>query len=187
MEKRRTLKEYRTIDLLLFAGMHVVFELLISTAARFWFPGQPFAVSLAGALTAIVYMRWGFWGGFQAVLAGLVYCFYQGADLPQYFIYCIGNLLSLAAVPLLLKIGKEKVRTSTLGLIFPLLVLLLMQGGRALVALATGATPLSVTGFFTTDSLSMLFTFVIIWIAKRLDGIYEDQKHYLLRIQKEQE
>ena len=42
-----------------------------------------------------------------------------------------------------------------------------------------------VLGFFTTDALSILFTLVILWIARRLDGVYEDQKHYLLRIQKE--
>ena len=53
---------------------------------------------------------------------------------------------------------------------------------RALIALLTGAERASVIGFYTTDSLSMLFTFVIIWIARRLDGVYEDQIHYLLRI-----
>ena len=42
-------------------------------------------------------------------------------------------------------------------------------------------------GFFTTDSLSLLFTFVIIWIARKLDGVYEDQKHYLLRINTKEE
>ena len=65
---------------------------------------------------------------------------------------------------------------------YPILVLLLMQTGRALIALLTGAERASVIGFYTTDSLSMLFTFVIIWIARRLDGVYEDQIHYLLRI-----
>jgi len=65
---------------------------------------------------------------------------------------------------------------------FPILVLLLMQGGRAVVAMVMGASPAAALGFFTTDSISMLFTIVVIWIASRLDGIYEDQKHYLLRL-----
>ena len=54
-------------------------------------------------------------------------------------------------------------------------------------ALLLGARPGTAVGFFTTDSLSLLFTFVIIWIARRLDGIYEDQKHYLLRLHEEEE
>jgi uncharacterized membrane protein len=102
-------------------------------------------------------------------------------------IYCVGNLLSLAALLLLRRVGKEKVRTGRLSLLFPLLVLVLMQAGRALVALLLGAAPAGVIDFFTTDSLSFLFTFVIIWIARRLDGIYEDQKHYLLRLHAQQE
>ena len=28
---------------------------------------------------------------------------------------------------------------------------------------------------------------VIVWIARRLDGIFEDQKKYLLRVQEEKE
>ncbi len=187
MEKQRTLKQYRTIDLSLFAIMLVVFEYVITHAAKFWFPAQPYTVSLAAVITAIVYMRWGAWGGIHAVLAGIVFCVFSGASGQQYIIYCIGNLLSLAAVLILRFAGKEKVRTGWLSLIFPLIVLPLMQIGRAVTAIALGASPLSVTGFFTTDSLSYLFTFVIIWIARRLDGIYEDQKHYLLRIHAKQE
>ena len=43
-----------------------------------------------------------------------------------------------------------------------------------------------ILGFFTTDALSDLFTVLIVWITKRLDGIYENQKHYLLRVHKEE-
>ena len=185
MKKQRTWKEYRAIDLTIFAVMLVVFEFIIVMAARFWFPGQPFTVSLAAAITSIVYMRWGYWGGIHAALAGLVFCFFQGAAANQYLIYIIGNLFSLVSVPILIKIGKERVRESTMGMLYPIFVLLLMQTGRAVVALLTGAEPGSVIGFYTTDSLSMLFTFVIIWITRRLDGVWEDQIHYLLRVSAE--
>lgn len=187
MNKHRTLKQYRNIDLSLFALMLVVAEYLIVRAANYWFPAQPYTVSVAAALVSLVYMRWGWWGGIHAVLAGLVFCYFSSASQAQYLIYCGGNLLSLLAVALLLRIGKERVRTGALSLLFPLLVLLLMQLGRALTALVLGAAPTGLTDFFTTDSLSYLFTFVIIWIARRLDGIYEDQKHYLLRLHAKQE
>ena len=187
MRKQRTLAQYQTIDLALFALMLVIFEYLIVRAANFWFPGQPYTVSLAAVVTAIVFMRWGAWGAIHAVLAGAVFCYFSAAEPSQYVVYCVGNLLSLAALLLLRRVGKEQVRTGRLSLLFPLLVLVLMQAGRAIVALLLGAAPSGVIDFFTTDSLSFLFTFVIIWIARRLDGIYEDQKHYLLRLHAQQE
>ena len=133
----------------MFGIILVICEFIIVMAARFWFPGQPFTVSLAAAVTTIVYIH-----GFR-----------------QYLIYIAGNLLSLVSVPVLIKIGKERVRESTMGMLYPIFVLLLMQTGRAAAALLMGAEPGSVIGFYTTDSLSMLFTFVIIWIARRLDGV----------------
>ena len=187
MKRQRTWKEYRAIDLAMMGLALAVFEFLIVRAANWWFPGQPFTVSLAAAIASIVYMRWGFWGAIHAVEAGLVFCFFSGATPRQYVIYCVGNLFSVLAVLLLRRVGKERVRTGPLSLIFPLLVQVLMQAGRALTALALGSGPASVAGFFTTDSLSLLFTFVIIWIARKLDGVYEDQKHYLLRLNAQEE
>ena len=64
---------------------------------------------------------------------------------------------------------------------------LAMQLGRMAVALATGHDPLACLGFITTDVLSLLFSVLILWIARRLDGMLEDQKHYLFRIQREKE
>lgn len=187
MEKRRTWKEYRAIDLGLLAAALAIFEFIIVRAANWWFPGQPYTVSLAAAVTSIVYMRWGAWGMLHAAEAGAVFCFFSGGGGEQYLIYCAGNLLS-AFVPLLMKAaGKEKARTGGLGLAFAALTLLLMQAGRAAAAIALGAAPAAAAGFFTTDSLSYVFTLVIIWIAQKLDGVYEDQKHYLLRLHAEEE
>jgi hypothetical protein len=57
-----------------------------------------------------------------------------------------------------------------------------MQAGRAITALCLGNEFSRCLGFFTTDTLSLLFVGVIVWIARRLDGIFEDQKHYILRV-----
>ncbi|MBO6267403.1 MAG: hypothetical protein J6M06_04135, partial [Synergistaceae bacterium] len=59
--------------------------------------------------------------------------------------------------------------------------------GRALIALALGTEIARCAGFVTTDVLSGLFTALVVWIARRLDGIFEDQKHYLLRVNREEE
>ncbi len=187
MKRQRTWKEYRAIDLAMLGATLAVFEYIIVRAANWWFPGQPFTVSLAAAVVSIVYMRWGVWGMLHAAEAGFIFCFFSGATGEQFLIYCIGNLFSALALPLLYMAGKERVRTGYLSLVFPILVQVLMQAGRAAAALLLGADPAAVAGFFTTDSLSLLFTFVIIWIARKLDGVYEDQKHYLLRIHAEKE
>ena len=187
MNRRRSWTEYRASDLAIMVLMLAVFEYLIVSAANFWFPDQLYTVSLAAAVTSIVYMRWGVWGGIHAVEVGLIYCFFSGGTPEQFVIYCVGNLFSLLAVIVLKKVGKERVRTGYLSLVFPLLVQLLMHIGRACTALILGAAPRAMVDFFTTDSLSYLFTFVIIWIARKLDGVYEDQKHYLLRIHAEEE
>ena len=70
MKKQRTWKQYRAIDLTMFGVILVICEFIIVMAARFWFPGQPYTVSLAGAIASIMYMRWGYWGGIHAALAG---------------------------------------------------------------------------------------------------------------------
>ena len=194
MNKQLTLQQYRNIDLALFAVMLAIFEFLIIRFATGTFYGT---VSLAAALVSIVYMRWGWWGGIHAVLAGALFCFYcsmvpstaQSVGPGDYLIYIVGNLLSLLVVPALLKLGKEKVRQSVLwSLGFSLAVLLLMQGGRMLVALTMGKSVREIIySYFLYDSLSILFTLVITWIVRRLDGVFEDQKHYLLRLQEERE
>ncbi len=184
MKRQLSFREYRRIDLALFALMLVIFEFLIVRVARSaLFRDQAFTVSLAAAVVSIVYMRWGVWGGLHAALAGFLFCLYSGGGGRQYAAYILGNLCSLPAALLLRRLGSERVRTGEwLSMMFPLLVLALMQGGRALVSLALGAPASGVLGFFTTDALSGLFTLVVIWIARRLDGVYEDQRHYLLRI-----
>ncbi len=188
MNRHYTFAQYRAIDLAIWAVLLAIFEYLLVISARFWFADQLYTVSLAAALTAIVYMRWGVWGAFHAVEAGAVFCYFSGGTPRQYLIYCAGNLLSLAALAVFRLRDKETVRAKAFWAVgFALAVQLLMQAGRALAALALGTSPGAAAAFFTTDSLSLLFTGVIVWIARRLDGVYEDQKHYLLRVQAQEE
>ena len=181
-------RQYRTIDLGLFALVLLISESLIVRAARFWFPDQLYTVSVVAAVVAIVMMRWGKWAAIHAIFGALIFCLNSGANGKQILIYCFGNLLGLLMLFPRQLLGWEKIRNDGfLSVCFGLLTLLLMQLGRALIALAMGALLHDCLGFFTTDALSLLFTGVIIWIARRLDGIFEDQKHYLLRIHKEEE
>ena len=186
MARQRSLGEYRAIDLFCFLLMLAVFEPALHFAATKLFPAEPYSVSAVAAITAIVMMRWGPWAAVHAACGGILACVLAGARWDQYIIYGAGNLLSLAALLLLNRWGKEETRKDALkSMAFGLATVLLMQLGRALIALAFGSGWQVCLGFFTTDVITDLFTVVIIWIARRLDGVFEDQIHYLLRIQKD--
>ena len=188
MNRHLTFRQYRRLDLFLFALMLFISELLILTAGRKWFPDQLYSVSATAAVTAIVLVRWGAFAGIHALLGGLVFCFGLGASPRHFVIYCLGNELSLAALFLIRWLGAEKIRTDKLfTLAFALCVTALMWLGRALCALLFGSSLDVCLQFFTTDTLSGVFTMVIVWIASRLDGIFEPQKSYLLRLHREME
>ncbi len=58
------------------------------------------------------------------------------------------------------------------------------QIGRWLVGLACGGAADSIIMFLTTDMLSLLFSVVIVLISRKADGLFEDQKSYLIRMDK---
>lgn len=179
--------QYRLIDLGIFAVILIIFESIASKAALS-FTSQPYSISIVSAITCIIFMRWGIWGCFHAVLGGFVYCFVTGGAADQYIIYMIGNLFSVAALLLLKRIGPDRVREKVfLSLLLSVLVSLLMQLGRGIVAVVFGASPNMIAGFVFTDSVSTLFAMVITGIVRKLDGVFEDQKSYLIRLNREEE
>jgi len=180
---RRTAAQYRAIDLSLFALMLMVFETLIIRAATGWFRAEAWTVSAVPAITAIVMVRWGPWCAVHAALGGVVTVLALKGSPVQFLIYGIGNLAALAVWPFLKKIGWEALhRNILLNFLFGILTVLAMQAGRGLVALITGAPPGGMLLYITADSITYIFTLVILWICARLDGILENQKHYLARI-----
>ena len=188
MKRQLSFQQYRAIDLAMLAALLCVTETLIVKAATWWFADQLYTVSVVGALTAIVLMRWGPWAAIHAVLGGAVFCLASHGNMRQLLVYCLGNLFSLLALVPLKFLGGERIRLdSILSVCFGVCTLLLMQLGRALTALVLGTDFQTCLGFFTTDALSLLFTGLIIWIARRLDGIFENQRHYLLRIHNTEE
>ena len=187
MKRQLTLAEYRTVDLTILAVILAVLEYGMTLAARQWFPGQLYTVSLTSALGAIVLMRWGVWAGLHAVLGGAVFWYASGGTWQQLLIYGIGNLAALLVLQLLGKGGKENSRRDKLyTALSALAVTLAMQLGRAAMALLLGTSLGTCVGFFTTDALSGVFAMVVVSLAARLDGVFEDQKQYLCRLQEQQ-
>lgn len=188
MNRSITFQQYRTIDLSILAVMLVFFQAVIHIAASFWFPDQLYVVSPAAAVVALVMMRWGAWGLIHALLAGIAFTAISGGQWQHYVIYGVGNLLCAAALLMLRHPGKDRVRSDAmLSLGFGLCVQLAMLLGRAAVAAALGYGAGECIGFITTDSLSILFTLVIVWIIRRIEGLFEDQKNYLLRLENERQ
>lgn len=187
MKQQITLQQYRNIDLTILLAVLAGCQVLIHLAVSSWFPQELYVVTPIAAVVALVMMRWGGFAAIHAVLGGILFVVLSGGNAQQMVIYGAGNLAGVAALVLLRIFGKERVRGSAfLSLLFGLCTQLLMWLGRAAMAAVFGNAWATCLAFITTDILSGLFTLLIIWIVRRIDGLFEDQKHYLLRIQSEQ-
>lgn len=186
MNKQISLQQYRSIDLTILLVVQAVSQTLIYKASTVWFADQLYIVSPVAAVTALVMMRWGGYAAIHALLGGVIYAVIAGGSWQQVLIYGLGNLLSVAALIMLKLLGKERIRKdSMLTILFALCTQIFMQLGRSGVAAVLGYPADICVGFITTDMLSCLFSMVIIWSVRRIDGLFEDQKQYLLRIQRE--
>lgn len=179
-------KQYRAIDLVIWLAILSVFEYLTVMAASKWFPGELYTVSQLTAVLCIVMMRWDGYAAVHALAGGIVFCLVQGGRPEQYAVYCIGNCFALLALILFRIVGKEKVRTKFLyTVLFVAAAFGGVQLGRWLVSLFFGGNSGSIITFLMTDSLSLVYAVVAVLISRRADGLFEDQKSYLIRTEAE--
>ena len=187
MKNQISFSQYRAIDLGIMMAMLAFSQFLIHLATSFWFPDQLYVVSPVAGITALVLMRWSGYAAIHAALGGAVFAVLSGGSWEHILIYGVGNLLALLMLVEFRIFGKEKIRKDAfLSVTFALGTQIFMQLGRAGIAALLGHGADVCIRFITTDILSCLFTAVIIWIARRVEGLFEDQKLYLLRIQQEQ-
>ncbi|MBQ2990403.1 MAG: hypothetical protein IJD60_03830 [Clostridia bacterium] len=187
MRRQMTFAQYRAMDIFIFTALECLCETMIVLGSTIWFADQLYTLSLTAAVTAIVLVRWGAPAAVPAVCGGFVFCLFSGATPSQYLIYSVGNLLVLALVPLVRGEGWKKLQGNVLlALLYGLTAALLMQMGRFIIAFLMGTSPAVCAGFITTDVLSTFFSVLLVWICRRLDGMLEEQRHYLIRIQEEE-
>lgn len=185
--KQITFKEYRMLDLIIFTVFTIVFEAIATYASTKWFWAQAVSISVTLLLTCIVMMRWSGWAAIHAVVGGLVYCFCAGATTEQYIVYAVGNLVGLSALLLIKFIGKEKIRGSKLQLVLLATTAYVgMAAGRTLVSLVFAGRIQDFVLYITTDIISLLFASVVLVLIRKTDGMIEDQKAYLFRIDREE-
>ncbi len=184
--KQITFKEYRMLDLIIFTVFTIVFEAIATYASTKWFWAQAVSISVTLLLTCIVMMRWSGWAAIHAVVGGVVYCFCAGATTEQYIVYAVGNLLGLVALFLIKFNGKEKMRGSKLQLVLLATTAYVgMAAGRTLVSLVFAGRIQDFVLYITTDIISLLFASVVLVLIRKTDGMIEDQKAYLFRVERE--
>ena len=183
-----TFKEYRNIDLAILAAITFVFEVIATLAAAKWFPAQPIAFSITVAMICVVMMRWSGYAAIHAAVGGFAFCAASGATIEQVLVYCIGNVFALGALLLIRLWGKEELRKDPFKRsMFAVTAYMGAVLGRWLVSLLFGGDLTALVVYATTDIISLLFALIVLNLLAKSDGMIEDQKTYLLRVQREKE
>lgn len=186
MENKMTFSRYRAMDLLIFSVLTAVFESIATLATSKWFVGQPVAISITLALILITMHRWGAYAGIVAAVGGLAFCFTSGASWEHYLIYALGNLFALTALVYFRIFGKESVKRSfPKTLLFAFTAYVSVALGRWIVSLMFGAGFTELVGFIMSDWITLLFAVAILYSCKNVDGLIEDQKQYVIRVNTE--
>lgn len=186
-----SIRQYCLTDLFLFAAILLVFELILHFAYQ-RFGGGPltFTFSPLVPIVLIVMMRWGWPCVFYALGDGLLYCLLnlKSANFSGnwFAIYIIGNAFIMLLLLMTRFMGKEKIRKKWyFSALFLLAGWVAVLVGRTVVAVCFGY------GFVPTlisqllDVMSLVVGLVIILIVRRLEGMFEDQRHYLRRLDDE--
>ncbi len=178
--------QYRTVDLTIMAVILAVAEAVFSLGTTKWFSAVDYVISPTLIFVCIVMMRWGGFAVIHAVIGGVVLCLTTGASAEQFAVYAAGNCGLLIALVMLKLLGKQKVAGSgVLSAIYVAVAYVGEQLGRWLLGLMVGGSAGDIIRFFTTDALSLLFAVVVVLIARKPDGLFEDQRAYLIRMEKE--
>ena len=181
-----TFKQYRTIDVLILVALTIIFEAIATLATAKWFALQPVAVSIGLAMVCVVMMRWGWQAAIAAFASGFTFCILSGATVQQFVIYCIGNVFALLGMAWFKVFGKEGIRQSMWCIaLFVSTAYVGQVLGRSFIAIAFGDNISTIVTFATTDIMTLVFAVLVIILFRKTEGMLEDQKAYLLRLDKQ--
>lgn len=187
-------KQYCVTDIFIFAGILLLSELTVHFAAV-WLPGAAyFTFSFMLPIALIVMVRWGWQSVFFALASAILYCALNGGALTAYLTYGIGNCFVMLMLLPLKFIGTDKITAKWWrSALFVLGGWLCVYFGRAIVwticyavhPVAGVAVSSGFRDFAASDLLSLAMAIIIILVLRRFDGMFESQKSYLKRIDKE--
>lgn len=188
-----SIKQYKTTDLVIFAAILIIFDLLAYYSSKLFAGGVIYSFCLTVPITLLVMIRWGWCSVFFAVGdALLLTILHNPAVWQSYLCYAVGNaslMLLLIAVKL---IGKKRIASAwyfTLpfvlcGWALQNLTLTIMN---TICGYSFASSAVSNFGFGITGVLSLAMGVVITLVLRKLDGMYEDQMEYLKRLKGERE
>lgn len=185
-----SLSQYRTTDLFLFAVVVGLAELL-AFGATIWFPDEAvFSFSFMLPLVLLVMMRWGWPSVFYAVESAIIYCALHSLSWQYYLTYILGNASIVIVLVYLMPIGKERVaKSAILSVLLVIIAWIVEVLVRSIMLVITGVSSfvpslVLMCGFADCGLLSLVMGVIAILVVRRFDGLFEDQKAYLLRLYK---
>ena len=185
-------RQYKYTDLFFFALILGISELLIFCAYRFWFQSavDKYYINFMLAIALTVIIRWGWVGGIYAVIDGAVQCAIQGGSWQAYISYITGSACILSVLLLIKLMGKERICGKWyFSLVYILVGWVSVNFGITCMSAIFGENFLAALGVSfgvgVYGFLSLAVAVVVIMILRRLDGMFEDQKHFLIRQDRE--
>lgn len=163
---------------------------LVCYYAQGWFSDAAFyTLNLMVPIITIVLVRWGWWGLLLTVAESLLYCVIRGSVWQGYIIYMVGNA-AIAIELLIIWLLKERlnkrwywafilVLAGWVAVNFIRACLYAICYGNFLSAMAT------MFGVSDGGLLALAMGEIIILICRKFDGLFENQKRYLIRLDKE--
>ena len=187
-------KQYRIMDLCIFAGIMLLAEITVHFAAV-WLPGDAlFTVSFMLPIVLVIMVRWGWQSVFYSLGSAVLYCALNKGGLTSYFVYGIGNCFVMLMLLPLKFIGTEKIVSKWWrSLLLVLGAWMCVYLGRAVVwtvcyavqPVKGAAVYAGFISFATSDLLSLAFAAVVVLVLRRFDGMFENQKAFLKRVNAE--
>lgn len=187
-------RQYCATDLSIFAVILLVAEAAAYFAAK-WFPAEAlYTFSFMVPISLLVMIRWGWQSVFYALGSAILKCVFSGGTLTNYIVYGIGNcFIILMLLPVKL-IGTDKItsRWWSSALITIGGWLCAYVGKSVVWAICYAVHPVAGSyaysgfiGFAAYDLLSLAMAVIIVLVLRRFDGMFESQKTYLKRLDKE--
>ena len=188
-----SLKRYRATDLFLFAIILIIFDLLSHFVTILMPAGVLYMFTLTVPIVLLILVRWGWWGVFFAIGDGILLSVLKSPSVWQsYVAYTAGNSAMLLLLIPLHYIGKEKIAGKwhltalfvVLGWIISNLVCSTMQ---CIFGVGFVKALLANISFGVNGLLSLAIGMALVLILRKLDGMFEDQIHYLKRLDRERQ
>lgn len=183
MKKNMSLGTYRFVDIFVFTVLMILFEFLATN----FVDTSLYSVSLFIPLTLIVMMRWNIWSIIIIIASAITYVYANNGTSDNYLIYIIGDLFILFNLLWLIKYKQNIKEKNYMCIIYVISGYFLVEVGRSIVSACLGYDFFKILlSFLGTDSLSVLVGLVVILIARKQNGLFEDQIEYLKRINAEE-